>query len=100
MAINVSTAVWQLELPAGEKLVALALADHAHADGTEARPSLALLETKTGFDRSTIIRHLKALRQKEIIMVQRKATSTLPTVYRFVISIVKASYPQGSQNAT
>ena len=36
MSIKLMTRVWDLNLPSAEKFVVLALADHAHDDGTGA----------------------------------------------------------------
>jgi hypothetical protein len=42
----------------GERLLALALADHAHDDGSHISPTVAALCLKTGQSRSTVQRQL------------------------------------------
>lgn len=54
MAINISGKVWELDLDPVEKLVLLALTDHADSDGRNIRPGNALLCAKTGLSERTI----------------------------------------------
>lgn len=49
--------VWEFDLPQNEKLVCLALADHADHMGKDVRPSQALIAWKTGFS----VRHVRRL---------------------------------------
>ena len=60
MSIRVMTAVWDMDLPAKQKLVALALADCANDEG-EAWPSIATLARKCGCDRRTVQRNLREI---------------------------------------
>lgn len=71
MSVRVQTYVWQLDLRPTEKLVAIALADHAHDDGSEARPSQALLARKTGLDERTIRRILVKLLELGVIVLYK-----------------------------
>ena len=71
MSVRVQTYVWQLELRPTEKLVAIALADHCHDDGSEARPSQALLARKTGLDERTIRRILVRLLEQGVIYLYK-----------------------------
>ena len=48
MSIEISNCVWELDLPQNEKLVALALADHADKDGV-CWPSMKRIAWKTGY---------------------------------------------------
>lgn len=54
---------WALSVPIGgsAKLVLIGLANHAHPDGTEARPGVDRLATYACCDRRTVQRHLRAL---------------------------------------
>lgn len=85
MSVRVSTWVWLLNLPPSHKLVALALADHAHDDGSEARPSQALISKKTGLSDRQIRRLLRDLLGWGVITVQRPATQHRATCYRLQI---------------
>jgi len=84
MSIYVQNYVWKLDLPPTVKYVAIALADHAHDDGYEARPSQAYLSDKTGLTVRHIRRCLKDLRDRHVIEVQRPAGRGRCTVYRFI----------------
>lgn len=53
--------------PHSQKLVALALADHANDDGEGAYPSLTTLELKTGMTRPTVSVTLRALKEQGYI---------------------------------
>jgi hypothetical protein len=83
MSIAVMTAVFKVNLPPSEKVVALALADHAHDDGTEARPGVASLAVKCSLSERQVQRVLKILLAKRILSIQRYATKTTPVCYRF-----------------
>lgn len=83
MSVKVSGWVWDMNLPSSQKLVALALADHAHDDGTEARPGVTGLSKKCSMNERTAQRSIRDLLAKGVIVVQRPSTNTLPTVYRF-----------------
>lgn len=76
-------AVFKISLPPSEKVVALALADHAHDDGTEARPGLDSLAVKCTLSRRQVQRVVHSLVAKGILVVQRPATPTMPVCYRF-----------------
>lgn len=70
MSIEIATAAWRLSLPATQKLVLLALADHAD-DGGVCWPSVTRLEQRTGLGRRTIFRALDEL--EEAGHISRKA---------------------------
>ena len=84
MSIKWMSKCWDMGLPPTEKLVALALADHCHDDGCEARPSRALIAKKCGISERQVVRALKSLVTKQIIEVERVSTPTTPNVYRFI----------------
>lgn len=60
MSLQVSRWAWQQDIKAGPKIVLLALADYADAEGM-CYPSLKQLTQKCGLKRTTIIVHLKWL---------------------------------------
>jgi hypothetical protein len=68
MSIESMRIVWELDLPRYELIVLLALADHAHSDGTKCFPSVAHLATKTGYSRRQIQRLLRSLEAKRVIV--------------------------------
>jgi hypothetical protein len=84
MSIRVMSAVFECTtMTPSQKLVSLALADHCHDDGTEARPGMARLKAKTSLDERTIQRTIRTLLSGGYIVIQRAATPVSPNVYRF-----------------
>lgn len=68
MSVKVMGAVWELkDLTANERLVLLALADHANHDGSDAHPGNDLIEQKTGLSRRTIQYALGAFQRRGLI---------------------------------
>jgi len=84
MSIFVQNYIWRLELQPSVKYVAIALADHAHDDGQEARPSQDFLANKTGLSVRHVRRCLKELVELGIIRVVRPAGKGRCTVYAFI----------------
>ena len=78
-------AVFKVALPPSEKVVALAMADHAHDDGTEARMGLDSLAIKCTLSRRQVQRVVKSLLEKKVIEIQRPATPNSPVWYRFIL---------------
>ena len=86
MSIRVMSAVFECEsMTSTQKLVALALADHCHDDGSEARPGMARLKRKTSLSERTIQRALKELLRVGHLAILRESTPVLPAVYRFTV---------------
>ncbi len=83
MSVRVQTYVWQLKLSPTQKLVAIALADHCHDDGSEARPSQNLLVTKTGLSKRTVGYTLQQLLDLDVIRLQRKSGQHQANCYTF-----------------
>ena len=67
MSVAASTWAWKLDLPSTEKLVALALADHANDEDFTCWPSLTHLEKKTGLNRTTVWRAIDRLVELNLI---------------------------------
>jgi hypothetical protein len=86
MSIRIMSAVFECEtMTHTQKLVALALADHCHDDGTEARPGMARLMRKTSLSERAIQYAIKSLVRDGFIALQRKSTATETNVYRFTM---------------
>jgi hypothetical protein len=64
MSVRMMTLVWELDLPPGEKLVLLALADQGNDAGLQCWPSLASISKKSGQNERTVRRALRSLEQK------------------------------------
>lgn len=85
MSVRVQTYVWQLPLTPSQKLVAIALADHCHDDGSEARPSQSLIRKKTGLSERTVRSVLAQLVDAGVVSLQRPASQHQANCYRFNI---------------
>lgn len=67
MSIRLMTAVWDLVLAHDEQLVLLALADHAHDDGSRCFPGVRYLAWKTNYSERQIQRALRSLESSGLI---------------------------------
>ena len=68
MSAKMVGAVWELELPQAEAWVLMALADHAHHDGSNVFASQKLLAWKTNYSERQVRRILESLEIKGIIV--------------------------------
>ena len=87
MSIQLLSKVWTLDVKGTEREVLQVMCDHADDMGREARPSIAYIAWKVGCDERTVIRHIKALRQKGALLLERKARDHSPNVYRVNLSV-------------
>ena len=77
MSIKLMSVVWELDLPPGEKLVLLALADQANDEGTHCWPSVATIAKRSGQNERTVRRALRNLETKgHLTCNERRGTST------------------------
>ena len=74
MSAKVSGKVWELDLDPVDKLVLLALADHADHEGNNVRPGNDLLCAKTGLSQPTVTAKLKKLTDAGILCPQTGTT--------------------------
>jgi hypothetical protein len=85
--------VWTLELSKGQQTVLLALADHAHDDGTSVFPSIGYTAWKTGYQRRHVQRMFRELQEAGVLVEVAPATRRLPTEYRIVIEAGREKVP-------
>ncbi len=71
MSIRLMAQVWEYQFSHSEQSVMLALADHAHDDGTNVRPSIAYISWKTDYSERQAQRILRDLQTKGILRVVR-----------------------------
>jgi hypothetical protein len=64
MSIKLMSLVWDLDLPAGDKLVLLALADQANDEGVQCWPSIATIARRSGQGERTVRRCISDLEGK------------------------------------
>ena len=77
MSIKLMTVVWELDLPPGEKLVLLALADQANDDGRNCWPAVETICKRSGQGERTVRRALQSLESKGLLTRHhREGTST------------------------
>lgn len=79
MSIHCSSWAWRQQLSATDKLVLLALSDHANDEDFSCWPSLTHLARKCGLNRSTIKRVLKRLEDSKYLVRYNRGRAT--TVY-------------------
>ena len=90
MSVNIAKRVWLIDgLSSTERLVALALADHASDDGTDCYPSVARLATKCACSRRTVQRALVSLEKMRII--RRHPRTDRTTIYLIILANLPAA---------
>jgi Helix-turn-helix domain len=67
MSLRIMTAVFELEITASEKLVLIAMADHAHHDGSSCFPGVGLLARKTSLSRRGVQKIVRRLEQRGLL---------------------------------
>lgn len=94
MSAKVLGQVWDYVLKPAEQTVLLALADHAHDDGTGVRPGVGRVVWKTGLSEATVHRVLRDLRGRGVLIQTRRAGYRRPAEYRIVFGplVRKAAY--------
>jgi hypothetical protein len=83
MSIRQILQVWEHEFSHPHQAVMLALADHAHEDGTGIRPSINRIAWKTGYSERSVQNIMSQLRDLGILVVVVPATPFTPNEYRF-----------------
>lgn len=82
-------AIWELDLPAPEKLVLLAMASHADHSGGSVRPSVDLIAWKTGYSHRQVQRILRALEGCGLLVVEGNATGGRGAPRRYRVALEK-----------
>lgn len=76
------SAVWELDLPKEQKLVLLAIADHANDDGF-CWPSMSRIAWKCGYEQKrTVSDIIKKLLASEVLVIIERASGRTPTKYQ------------------
>jgi hypothetical protein len=100
VSIKLMSQVWELELPHNEKLVLLALTDHANDNGF-CYPSIARVAWKCDYDRRTIQRIIRRLQGRGIVTIAEPATPTRTPTYRVCLDDIPVKAPfEGGGNMT
>lgn len=99
MSVQAMARVWELDLPHSERLVLLALADHADHVGDNIYPSIGLIAWKTGYSSRQVQRIIKSLVDMEILCVVDQPEGRT-TVYRMDLTAGTIKEPYLRQNVT
>ncbi len=86
-------AVFELEIPATEKLVLLAMADHARDDGTGCYPSINRLAKKTSLTKRGVYKVIKRLRAAQLVI---KGMMTKLGTIEYTLTLCGSGGEQGS----
>lgn len=82
MSVRLMAQVFDLKLPPTDKLVLLALADHADHEGGRIYPSVELLARKASVDRRTVQRVLRRAETAGMLILVADAENHRPREYR------------------
>jgi hypothetical protein len=98
--MSLRTILWAIDdarcddIPAGAFRVLLVLADHAHGDGTDARPYVGTIAERLRMSTRTVQRHLKALEAHGLIRRgDQRSVAHLDPRYRPVVWDLATSSP-------
>ncbi len=94
MSVRVMSDVFSAEMDSPtDKLVLLALADHAADDGSSVYPSVKHLSLKCDMSERTVQRYLRRLEQADLIRVEKKSSRYAPTRYQLNLAAIRARIP-------
>ena len=74
MSVKLMSAAWDMDLPMGQKMLLLALCDHANDDGV-CYPSQEKLAQKCSMGERTVISHIQWLERHGIVSRERRQNS-------------------------
>ena len=81
MSIRLMTDAWKASIPAGRKMVLLALCDNANDQG-ECYPSISMLAEKCSMSERSVFNHIADLESGGLIVRKNRAgRSTIYTIY-------------------
>ena len=86
MSIKLMAKAWEMPIPSGQKMVLLALCDHANDDG-ECYPSQKKLAKKCSMSSRAISNHIKWLHDCGILESERRQTTNVRKSNRYFISL-------------
>ena len=86
MSVKLMAKAWEMPIPSGQKMVLLALCDHANDDG-ECYPSQKKLAKKCSMSSRAISNHIKWLHDCGILESERRQTTNVRKSNRYFISL-------------
>ena len=93
MSVRLMGAIFDLEIPSTEKLVLLAMADHARDDGTGCYPSIERLARKTSQSRRGVQGIMRRLENSGLIAPERISRGRRSTEYRITLDKPNRTQP-------
>ncbi|MDE2098667.1 MAG: helix-turn-helix domain-containing protein [Patescibacteria group bacterium] len=93
MSILQMVAVWGCDVSIVEQAILMALADHAHDDGTKVYPSVARIAWKVGASRATVQRVLQRLRSSGVLVVVHQGGGRDATEYTLHLELLPQKRP-------
>ncbi len=85
VSIEVMVAVFEVQLPASEKFVLLALANYADPFGVSIYPSVATISRQTSMSERTVQRLMARLRERRVLQIVRPVSDLGTVEYRIVL---------------
>lgn len=95
MSVKQMSKVWEKEVSGTRQNMLLALADHAHDDGSNIHPSVAHLAWKTGYSERQVRRILKELAADGTLIQTKKSTGHDPAIWQLNLDNLEDKRPWG-----
>ncbi len=93
MSVRQMSKVWELDVRHPQRLLLLALADHADDGGRSVRPSIAYLAWKTGYQERQVRNIVRDLRKLGALVPVRPASQHRPVEYRLCLGVLPLKPP-------
>ena len=99
MSFHCTKWAWQQLLPHAEKIVLLALAEHAD-DRNECFPSMATLAEECGMSRRNVLRVVERLAENKLIFVRKRVTAHGKSSHDYTLNtaVIRPKTPCDSQS--
>ena len=95
MSVKLMSVAWDMDLPMGQKMLLLALCDHANDEGV-CYPSQERLATKCSMARRTVVSHLQWLEERGIVRKERRQNTQRRKTDLYYITLDGYSEPANS----
>lgn len=101
MSAKASGRVWDLDIPHNQRLVLLAMADHADHEGRNIYPSTDLIAWKTGYSFRQVQRIIDTLIESGVLIVVKPSRQQRPATYalNFSAGTVKPPFDRVARKA-
>ena len=86
MSVKLMAKAWEMPIPTGQKMVLLALCDHANDDGA-CYPSQDKIAQKCSMSLRAIVRHIKWLEMRGVLVKERRQNTNIRKSNIYLISL-------------